>query len=142
VPLRQKYQDLLGRLKQVESEKSAAAHPVFWTVETDPRRETRKSYILTSGDPERPEMNHEVTPGWPFAPAGISFRDGPIKAFADWLTAPANPLFARVAVNRLWQWHFGEGYTLPNDSAIWAARPCSHYCWIGSPPNLSSATSA
>jgi hypothetical protein len=25
------------------------------------------------------------------------------------LTAPENPLFARVAVNRLWQWHFGEG---------------------------------
>jgi hypothetical protein len=115
-PLRQKYQEHLARLKQVESEKSAASHPVFWTVETDPRRETRKSYILTSGDPDRPELNHEVKPGWPFAPPGVSFRDGRIKAFADWLTAPANPLFARVAVNRLWQWHFGAGlHALPND---------------------------
>jgi hypothetical protein len=25
------------------------------------------------------------------------------------LTAPANPLFGRVAVNRIWAWHFGEG---------------------------------
>jgi hypothetical protein len=32
-----------------------------------------------------------------------------LEAFVDWLTAPENPLFARVAVNRMWQWHFGEG---------------------------------
>ena len=50
-----------------------------------------------------------MEPGWPFAPAKIDFRDGRIEAFADWLTAPENPFFARVAVNRLWQWHFGEG---------------------------------
>lgn len=31
------------------------------------------------------------------------------QVFLKWLTAPDNPLFARVAVNRLWQWHFGEG---------------------------------
>jgi hypothetical protein len=64
---------------------------------------------LTSGEPDRPEKDHEVKPGWPFAPQPIDFRDGRIEAFADWLTAPENPLFARVAVNRLWQWHFGEG---------------------------------
>ncbi|HXU76685.1 MAG TPA: DUF1553 domain-containing protein, partial [Methylomirabilota bacterium] len=51
----------------------------------------------------------EVKPGWPFATAKPDFRDGRIEAFSDWLTAPENPLFARVAVNRLWQWHFGEG---------------------------------
>ena len=50
-----------------------------------------------------------MEPGWPFAPAKIDFREGRIEAFSDWLTAPENPMFARVAVNRLWQWHFGEG---------------------------------
>ena len=50
-----------------------------------------------------------MQPGWPFAPADIDFREGRIEAFADWLTAPENPMFARVAVNRIWQWHFGEG---------------------------------
>lgn len=114
--LRQKYQEQLAGLKQVDNEKSAAAYPVFWTVEADPQREARKSYILTSGEPDRPETNHEVKPGWPFAPPNLNLRDGRIKAFADWLTAPANPLFARVAVNRLWQWHFGEGlHRSPND---------------------------
>jgi hypothetical protein len=68
-----------------------------------------KSYILTSGDPERPEKDKPVQPGWPFAPAKIDFREGRIETFSDWLTAPENPMFARVAVNRLWQWHFGEG---------------------------------
>ena len=90
--------------------------PVFWTVEVDGKRELEKSYILTSGDPERPEKDKEVRPGWPFAPSKIDFREGRIEAFSDWLTARENPLFARVAVNRLWQWHFGEGlHKLPSD---------------------------
>jgi hypothetical protein len=87
----------------------SAELPAFWTVEVDGKRLTEPSYILTSGDPERPEKNHPVQPGWPFAPANVDLREGRIEAFSDWLTAPENPLFARVAVNRLWQWHFGEG---------------------------------
>lgn len=85
------------------------ALPAFWTVEVDPRREASQSYILTSGDPLRPETDHPVEPGWPFAPKSIDFRAGRVEAFSDWLTAPANPMFARVAMNRLWQWHFGQG---------------------------------
>ena len=56
-----------------------------------PRKSSKPSYILTSGDPERPEKNHEVEPGWPFAPADIDFREGRIEAFSDWLTARDNP---------------------------------------------------
>jgi hypothetical protein len=83
--------------------------PAFWTVEWNRSRELEKSYILTSGDPERPEKDKPVEPGWPFAPANLDFREGRIETFSDWLTAPENPMFSRVAVNRLWQWHFGEG---------------------------------
>jgi hypothetical protein len=92
------------------------ALPVFYTVEVDGRREQEKSYVLTSGDPTRPEKNHEVKPGWPFATSEPDLHEGRIEAFSDWLTAPENPLFARVAVNRLWQWHFGEGLQkVPSD---------------------------
>ena len=109
----EKYKGLQKELNQTgggrRGDGGAPAIQAFWTVETDPKKELEPSYILTSGDPERPEKNHEVKPGWPFAPADVDFREGRIEAFSDWLTAPANPMFARVAVNRLWQWHFGEG---------------------------------
>ncbi len=110
---RKRYQDLQRRLNQAGGDgggrRPGASLPAFWTVEVDPKKVMEKSYILTSGDPERPETDQEVQPGWPFAPAKLEFREGRIEAFSDWLTAPENPMFARVAVNRLWQWHFGEG---------------------------------
>jgi hypothetical protein len=116
--VREKYQQLQRQLSREPpgSSRRSGGLPAFWTVEVDPRRALDISYILTSGDSERPEKNHPVQPGWPFGPATPDFRDGRIEAFSDWLTAPENPLFARVAVNRLWQWHFGEGlHKLPND---------------------------
>ncbi|MFO0967726.1 MAG: DUF1549 and DUF1553 domain-containing protein [Gemmataceae bacterium] len=103
------YRTLVKAFKDLEKARADAALPLFWTVEVDRKKELDKSYILTSGDPKRPQLKNEVQPGWPFAPQKIDFRNGRIEAFADWLTAPDNPLFARVAVNRLWQWHFGEG---------------------------------
>ena len=33
----------------------------------------------------------------------------PRKVFADWLTSPSNPWFARAIVNRAWSWLFGRG---------------------------------
>ncbi len=108
---RRKYQGLQQKLSAASEDngRRGPALPVFYTVEVDPLREQEKRYILTSGDPLRPEKEHEVKPGWPFATEEPDFRDGRLEAFTDWLTAPENPLFARVAVNRLWQWHFGEG---------------------------------
>jgi len=35
-------------------------------------------------------------------------RSGRLE-FAKWLTSPRNPLTARVLVNRVWRWHFGQG---------------------------------
>ncbi len=43
---------------------------------------------------------------------------------ADWVTNPANPLFARVMVNRVWHYHFGAGLVeTPNDFGFNGARP-------------------
>jgi len=35
---------------------------------------------------------------------------------AKWLTSPTNPLTARVAVNRVWRWHFGKGIVPSTDN--------------------------
>jgi len=105
---RKRYQELQRQLPQGTGGRRSNL-PVFFTVESDPKKELEKNYELTSGDPDRPEKDHEVKPGWPFAPKEIDLREGRREAFSDWLTAPENPMLARVAVNRLWQWHFGEG---------------------------------
>jgi dsDNA-binding SOS-regulon protein len=127
--VRKKYQELQRQLNAAgtgENARRGPSLPAFYTVEVDRLREQEKSYILTSGDPSRPEKNREVQPGWPFANTNqFDFRDGRIEAFADWLTAPENPLFARVAVNRLWQWHFGESFL----------RTPSDFGKLGGPPS-------
>ena len=59
-------------------------------------------------------------------PLGVLLPDGapewpddtpaPRLALAKWITDPANPLTARVMVNRIWQHHFGAGIVAtPND---------------------------
>lgn len=111
-------------LKQQSAIRRPDALPAHWIVEEDSARRAKPSYVLTSGDPERPEKDQPVQPGFPFMPAGFDFRDGLRESFTDWLTAKENPLFARVAVNRIWQWHFGEGLQkVPSDFGLLGGRP-------------------
>lgn len=43
---------------------------------------------------------------------------------AQWLTSPKNPLTARVFVNRVWQWHFGQGLVRsPSDFGLRGEEP-------------------
>ena len=81
----------------------------FVTVEEDSERLKQTTYILDTGDPAHPMKDKPVQPGFPFQSSSVDFREGRREGFADWLTANDNPLFARVAVNRIWGWHFGEG---------------------------------
>lgn len=49
---------------------------------------------------------------------------GQRTALADWITDPANPLTARVIVNRIWQQHFGTGLvTTASDFGSLGGRP-------------------
>jgi hypothetical protein len=48
----------------------------------------------------------------------------PRLALAEWLADRRNPVFARVAVNRLWQQHFGRGiFDTPSDVGVINAGP-------------------
>ena len=67
----------------------------------------RGNHLQLAGEPvprRVPQILQTATPEVAF-PADRSGR----LEFANWLTAPAHPLTARVMVNRLWQYHFGEG---------------------------------
>jgi Protein of unknown function (DUF1553)/Protein of unknown function (DUF1549)/Planctomycete cytochrome C len=45
-------------------------------------------------------------------------------ALAGWLASDRNPLTARVIVNRVWLWHFGQGLVrTPNDFGLRGERP-------------------
>ena len=77
----------------------------------------RPTHILTRGNPHAPA--DEVTPGFPsvLSPPEAIIPDVPDNAqssgrrtvLAKWIASPANPLTARVMVNRIWQHHFGRG---------------------------------
>jgi mono/diheme cytochrome c family protein len=91
--------------------------------------------ILTGGDPFSPA--EPVRPGTlsvvasvppsPRRPVPSSIPAGIVgrrKALADWIASEHNPLTARVMVNRIWQWHFGQGIAgNPNNFGATGKRP-------------------
>jgi hypothetical protein len=46
---------------------------------------------------------------------GAPGDDDPRRRLADWMTAPTNPWFARLAANRLWKHYAGRGLVEPED---------------------------
>ncbi len=83
--------------------------------------ELEATCILTGGDPFSPAQ--KVRPGVLSVVAAMQGRepnivgssdsaDVPIQGrrlqLANWIASKKNPLTARVMVNRIWQWHFGQ----------------------------------
>jgi hypothetical protein len=101
--------------------------PVLQTVEDVPERRT-PVHVLARGNSASP--GDEVG----MRPPGVLLPDGapewprnlaaPRLALARWITDPANPLTARVMVNRIWQNHFGTGLVATaNDFGRMGTRP-------------------
>ena len=59
-----------------------------------------------------------------YAPTRDGRSSGRRTALARWLTDPANPLPARVMVNRVWHYHFGQGIVrTPSDFGLMGEPP-------------------
>jgi hypothetical protein len=68
------------------------------------------TFVLDRGDYAKPDKNRPVTRGIPKA-LGTLPEGAPAdrRGLAQWFVDPSNPLVARVAVNRVWEWIFGQG---------------------------------
>jgi mono/diheme cytochrome c family protein len=107
-PVISKQKETVEKLKAVRAKLQALDKtlPVVtqaYTIENDPRPPA--THIALRGDYRR--HGDEVQPALPsFLPPGAAKTR---LDLAKWLVSPANPLVARVAVNRLWQEMFGRG---------------------------------
>jgi hypothetical protein len=89
-----------------------------------------ETHLLLRGKAIRP--GPKVEPGVPAVlvaeqPRFPPPRSGPSLrrlTLARWIANPDNPLTARVIVNRVWQWHFGEGLVrTPSDFGVMGDAP-------------------
>ena len=83
-----------------------------------------KAFLLKRGDYRN--KGEEVQPGFPTVLAnGADINPANRRRqLAEWITGGDNPLTARVAVNRIWQYHFGKGIVrTPSDFGATGDRP-------------------
>ncbi|MDX2042735.1 MAG: DUF1549 domain-containing protein [Acidobacteriota bacterium] len=84
----------------------------------------KQAYLLKRGDVSM--KGDPVGPGLPQVVCGESDLNPQLrrKQLADWISSKDNPLTARVAVNRIWQYHFGKGIVrTPSDFGATGDRP-------------------
>ncbi len=117
-------------LKSVEEAKPVSPPRAYIWQEAS--GEIPVTHVFRRGDPRTPAG--AVSPGFPSVLRtaniellqsddghGTSLRR---LSLAEWMTSPKNPLVSRVAVNRIWQGHFGEGLVRSeNDFGVMGLPP-------------------
>jgi hypothetical protein len=104
-------------LTKLRTEKTAylTAIPTVMVMEEMEKR--RPTYLLKRGQYDAPDTSQSLDPGVPeFLPPLPSGAPTNRLGLARWLVDPANPLAARVEVNRLWQRLFGAGLVTTPDN--------------------------
>ncbi len=100
-----------------EEVRARAIEGKFAAVAIETGREPMPTHILIRGNvyaegkevlPGFPEILGTPDPASP-SPYARDDSSGRRRQLAEWIADPANPLPARVMVNRLWQHHFGRG---------------------------------
>ena len=108
---------------QPEIDKLKATFPQTMIMQEMPT--PRQTHVLRRGEYDKP--GDVVTAAVPACftplPAGVPANR---LALAHWMTDPANPLVARVAVNRLWQLAFGTGLVETAEDFGTQGEPPSH----------------
>jgi hypothetical protein len=121
-----------AKKKQLEAEILAletakpAPPPTLFSVKSDLSKRS-PIHLLARGDYQAKGDAVGMRPLGVLMPEGApedSNLDKPRARLAKWIVEKDNPLTARVMVNRLWQYHFGQGIVAtPNDFGRMGGRP-------------------
>jgi hypothetical protein len=116
---------LIARRDASRAELDALLEQVPTTMVMREMSPPRPTHVLIRGQYD--QHGHRVEPGVPgtIAPWPEGLRPDRL-GLARWLVAPANPLSARVAVNRDWQMLFGNGLVRTVDDFGSQGEPPSH----------------
>jgi hypothetical protein len=96
------------KVNALEAERAAIEKKIPTTMVMSEMESPRDTFVLVRGDYTKP--GDKVTPAVPhFLPPMPEDAPRNRLGLAKWLVDPANPLTARVAVNRYWQMYFGTG---------------------------------
>ena len=101
--------------------------PELKTVRDEPKL-YQPVHVLLRGSSDQPAAKMGMRPLGVLLPDGApewgDAIEQPRLKLAKWMVDPANPLTARVMVNRLWQGHFGAGIVAtPSDFGKMGTRP-------------------
>jgi hypothetical protein len=116
-------EDELRRLQKAEAELLRSV-PSAMVMEEMPQ--PRKTHVFLGGD--YLNEGEEVTPGVPASLPPMPSTGSRVNRLdlARWLVDPKNPLTARVAVNRAWEQHFGNGLVRTVDDFGSQGEPPTH----------------
>jgi hypothetical protein len=129
---KKRYDELQAKLAKFDAIKPSPLPTARGIVDAD--KPPPPTFRLAAGSLKHPA--EPVDPGFPSflgaaapeitPPAGNPISTGRRSALAAWLTRKDHPLTARIIVNRLWQYHFGQGIVAtPNDFGA-AGEPPTH----------------
>ncbi|MFN3323990.1 MAG: DUF1549 and DUF1553 domain-containing protein [Bryobacteraceae bacterium] len=140
-PIEREMRRLRSRMNKAEGEEKTRLEQQLEELEDKMPPPLTALYSVTN-DPEKATPIHVLARGEHtnkgakvgMRPLGILLPpdtpEAPIDAerprtrLAEWITDPANPLTARVMVNRIWHYHFGRGIVAtPNDFGRMGGRP-------------------
>lgn len=128
---KQRRAELTESIRRAEDEAARFTSSSIYTI--NPQQPGEATHVLLRGNPA--QRGAVVAPGGLASLPGTNYDFGldpqapegeRRKKLAEWITHPANPLFARTMVNRVWHYHFGRGLIeTPNDLGFNGGRPTS-----------------
>lgn len=122
-PERRKILDQLAdlRRKAGEVEKGPLVYAGVFR-KPEPTHLLQRGDVMKKGDEVSPAAIHGIGKAWSLPKDASDEKRR--RGLAEWLADPANPLPARVMVNRVWHYHFGQGIVrTPSDFGFNGDRP-------------------